>query len=95
MLLKSHLGKRHSLATRRKLSETHKRRGTLVPDIRVWTPQEDALLGTSFDKMVAVALSRTKSAVAQRREKLGIPSYRLGRLLRRRTCEAHERADGT
>jgi hypothetical protein len=83
MLLKLRLGSRHSRATRKKMSATHKRLGSLPPCGRLWTPQEEALLGTSFDRMVAVALGRTWSAVATRREKLGIPSYRLGRLLRR------------
>jgi hypothetical protein len=41
---KAHRGTHHTEEARAKMSATHKRRGTLVPGTRVWTPKEDALV---------------------------------------------------
>ena len=40
------LGMRHTDESRRKMSEAHQRRGTLVPGTIVWTAEEDELLKT-------------------------------------------------
>jgi hypothetical protein len=72
------LGKKHSKATRRKMSESQKRLGRIING-RAWRPEEEALLGTDIDRAVAKALGRTWGAVCSRRERLGIPSFRLKR----------------
>jgi hypothetical protein len=76
MLRRMWLGKRHSKATRRKMSESQKRLGRIING-RAWLPEEDALLGTDIDRVIAEKLGRTWSSVCSRREGLGIPSYRL------------------
>jgi hypothetical protein len=75
MLRIMQLGKRPSKATRRKMSETHRRLGRIVNG-RAWRPEEDAMLGTDIDRAVAQALGRTWGAVCCRRERLGIQSFR-------------------
>jgi hypothetical protein len=47
----------------------------LARDYEPWTKQEDALLGTDKDRVIAVKLQRSSVAVAVRRKKLGIESY--------------------
>jgi hypothetical protein len=84
MLRTFQLGKHPTRATRRKLSEAHKRRGALPPGVRIWTPAEDALLGTDMDKRIAKALGRTWASVCSRRQMLGIASWRLGRKPKKR-----------
>jgi hypothetical protein len=42
----AHLGKPASEETRRRMSETHRRRGTLVPGTIPWSPEEDELVRT-------------------------------------------------
>jgi hypothetical protein len=37
----AHLGTRHSEETRQRMSEAHKKRGTLVPGTALWVPEED------------------------------------------------------
>jgi hypothetical protein len=41
-MLKARKGVPHSEETRRRMSETHRRRGTLVPGMIPWTPEEGA-----------------------------------------------------
>jgi hypothetical protein len=76
MLRRMWLGKRHSKATRRKMSESQKRLGRIING-RAWRPEEDAMLGTDIDRVIAEKLGRTWSSVCSRREGLGIPSFRL------------------
>jgi hypothetical protein len=47
----------------------------LDPEQRLWTPQEEALLGTDTDEQIAPKLKRTKTAVGWRRVLLGIPAW--------------------
>jgi len=47
----------------------------LARDNEPWTEQEDALLGTDKDRVIAAKLRRSSVAVTVRRTKLGIPSY--------------------
>lgn len=42
--------------------------------LRVWTAEEDALLGTNSDLQIAQALGRSPNSVTQRRQRLGVPS---------------------
>lgn len=42
---------------------------------RTWTTDEDSLLGTDTDTVVAEVLERTYKSVEKRRRKLGIPAY--------------------
>lgn len=44
----------------------------LSRDGEPWTPQEDALLGTTTDRAIAAKLQRSSVAVSNRRTKLGI-----------------------
>jgi hypothetical protein len=41
-----------------------------------WKPEEDALLGTDFDREIASKTGRTIAGVRGRRKNLGIPAYR-------------------
>jgi hypothetical protein len=40
-----------------------------------WTPEQDRLLGTDHDRVIAARIGRTAAAVRARRAKLGIPPY--------------------
>jgi hypothetical protein len=63
----------HTEESRRKMSRTHKRRGTRPPRAGpAWTPAEDALLGTMPDAEVADRTGRTVMAVRVRRSLLGV-----------------------
>jgi hypothetical protein len=57
------------------------RQGPLNPEQRLWTEQEDRLLGTKSDEELAAKLGRTARAVCSRRRALGIdlrrPKFRL------------------
>jgi hypothetical protein len=75
-MLKASLGRRHSEESRRKMSEAHRRRGTLVPGTRVWTPEEDELLWTLPAAEVARRTGRSVGGVRYRRRKLGFPDGR-------------------
>jgi hypothetical protein len=72
----AHLGTHHTRAARRKMSQTHKRRGTLVPGTIVWTPEEDKLLRTLSTAEVAERTGRSVGGVRYRRRKLGFPDGR-------------------
>jgi hypothetical protein len=76
-LRKANTGKKASEETRRRMSEAHKLRGTIPPAMAgpLWTPEEDALLGTMPDKDVAERIGRTPTAVHAHRSDLGIPSF--------------------
>jgi len=42
---------------------------------RPWTPEEEKLLGTDLDRIIAVRLGRSKVAVLHRRDRLRIPGF--------------------
>jgi hypothetical protein len=46
----------------------------MARDHEPWTSQEDALLGTEKDRIIAAKLKRSSTAVSNRRLKLGIPA---------------------
>ena len=61
----------NSPAARQKHSETNKQRGIRPPVGRLWTAEEDALLGTLKDSEVAKLTGRTVCSVRSRRCDLG------------------------
>jgi hypothetical protein len=67
-------GSKATQQTRLKMSEAHKRRGSIPPGIQVWTKEEHALLGTMPDKDVAERTGRTLGAVQARRYVSGVPN---------------------
>ena len=69
-------GTRHREESRRKMSEAHRRRGTLVPGTVVWTEREDALVRSLPAAEAARRTGRTLVAVWQRRRVLGVPDGR-------------------
>jgi hypothetical protein len=73
---RAHLGTHHSKEARRKMSEAHKRRGTLVPGTKLWTPEEDELLRTLPIAQVVKRTGRSLRAVRTRRSRLGLPDAR-------------------
>lgn len=50
-------------------------RDPLARDGSAWTAEEDALLGTAADRVIAEQLARSSVAVSNRRKKLGIASF--------------------
>jgi hypothetical protein len=69
----AHMGMRHTLKSRRKMSETHKRRGTWPAAAgRPWTKEELALLRTLPAIDVFRRTDRTYSAVTSMRVTLGL-----------------------
>ena len=73
----ANLGRKASAATRQKMSEAHRRRGTQPPAMKgpPWTPEEDALLGTMRDRDVADRIGRSEGAVADRRYVLDVSPF--------------------
>lgn len=72
-LRRAHLGKPTSEETRRKQSESHKRRGTRPPWLNApWTPEEEELCRTRPASEVANLTGRTLWAVYHRRRQLGV-----------------------
>jgi hypothetical protein len=69
-------GTRHREESRRKMSEAHRRRGTLVPGTVVWTEQEDELVRSLPAAEAARRTGRTLGAVWARRRVLGLPDGR-------------------
>jgi hypothetical protein len=69
-------GTRHREESRRRMSETHRRRGTLVPGTVVWAPEEDALVRSLPAAEAARRTGRTLGAVWSRRRVLGLPDGR-------------------
>jgi hypothetical protein len=69
-------GTRHREESRRKMSEAHRRRGTLVPGTVVWTEKEDALVRSLPAAEAARRTGRTLGAVWKRRRVLGLPDGR-------------------
>ena len=75
-MLKASLGRRPSEESRRKMSEAHRRRGTLVPGTIPWTADEDELVRTLPAEEVAKRTGRSLSGVYARRGRLGVPDGR-------------------
>lgn len=67
----------HTEETRRRMSETHRRRGTLVPGTIPWTAEQDELLRTLPAVEVARRTGRSLTAVYARRSKLGVKDGRI------------------
>jgi hypothetical protein len=72
----AHQGTHHSEATRRKMSRTHRRLGTMVPGTKVWTVEEDELVRTLPVEEVVKRTGRCLTAVYTRRNRLGVPDGR-------------------
>jgi DNA-binding Xre family transcriptional regulator len=64
-------------ASRAKMSQTVRARGYYHRDQRIWTPEEEALLGTMPDREVAERLNRSLKLVGMWRRKRGIPPFRV------------------
>jgi hypothetical protein len=74
---KRQLGKRHSKATRAKMSQAHKRRGTRPPWLNAaWSQAEDALCRSLPAAQVAEQTGRSLHAVYVRRSRLGLSDGR-------------------
>ena len=69
-------GTRHREESRRRMSEAHRRRGTLVPGTVVWTGREDALVRSLPAAEAARRTGRMLGAVWKRRRVLGLPDGR-------------------
>jgi hypothetical protein len=69
-------GSQHTEESRRKMSETRRKRGILVPGTIVWTAEEDELLKTLPAEEVAKRTGRSLSAIYARRRRLGMPDGR-------------------
>jgi hypothetical protein len=73
----AHRGTSHSAESRRKMSESHKRRGTRPPKAGpAWGPWEDAAVRTLPAAEAARRTGRTLTAVYYRRRVLGLPDGR-------------------
>ena len=76
VLWTANLGRKASSEQRRKISESHKARGTRAPAAGVpWAAEGDALIGTMKDGDVAGRTGRTEEAVSARRYSLGVPAF--------------------
>src|SRR5262249_40321071 len=69
-------GSHHTEETRRRRSEAHRARGTLVPSTIPWTVEEDEMVRTLPTKEAVRRTRRTLSAVKARRRRLGVPDGR-------------------
>jgi hypothetical protein len=78
-VIRAHVGTKHSAETRRKMSATHRRRGTMVPGTRPWTKAEDELLRVLPVREAVRQTGRTVYAVWSRRRWLGVPDGRQSR----------------
>jgi hypothetical protein len=67
---------------------------TPQPKTRPWTREEEKLLGTERDVVIARRLGRHKSVIHQRRKQLGIPRFFIGGATRPWT-KADDRLLGT
>jgi hypothetical protein len=74
----AHTGSVHTAETRRKMSESHKRRGTRPPRAgRPWTSVEDEVVRTLRLREAAKVLTgRTPGSISSRRHTLGVPDGR-------------------
>lgn len=69
-------GTKHREESRRKMSETHRRWGTLVPGTQVWTEREDALVRSLPAAEASRQTGRTLTEVFHRRRVLGLADGR-------------------
>ncbi len=69
-------GSHHSEETRRRMSQTHKKRGTIVPGIKTWTREEDEQVKSLPPEEAARQIGRSLRAVYARRRRLGMPDGR-------------------
>jgi hypothetical protein len=69
-------GSHHTEEARRKMSATHRQRGTLVPGTIPWTAEEDELVRMLSTQEAVRRTGRTLSAVKARRRRLGVPDGR-------------------
>jgi hypothetical protein len=69
-------GSHHTEEARRKMSETHRRRGTLVPGTIPWTPDQDELVRTLPAGEASRRTGRSLWGIYQRRHILGVPDVR-------------------
>jgi type I restriction enzyme R subunit len=69
-------GSHHSEETRRKMSRTHRRLGTLVPGTKAWTVEEDKLVRSLPAGKAAKRTGRSLTAVYTRRNRLEVPDGR-------------------
>ncbi len=72
----AHLGVPQTEETRRRMSETHRRRGTLVPGTIPWTAEEDEQVRTLPVEEAARRTGRSFQAVYARRSRLQLPDGR-------------------
>jgi hypothetical protein len=70
------LGSHLTEETRRRMSEAHRKRGTMVPGTIPWTPEEDELVKTLPAEEAAKRTGRSLSAVYARRSRVGVPDGR-------------------
>jgi hypothetical protein len=63
-------GSHHTEETRRRMSEAHRQRGTLVPGTRMWTAKEDEMVKTLPAVEAAKKTGRSLLAVNARRKRL-------------------------
>jgi DNA-binding Xre family transcriptional regulator len=70
-------GRQKSICTesRAKMSQTVRARGFYHHTQRIWTPEEEALLGTMPDREAAIKLGRSLKSVGMWRRKLDIPPF--------------------
>lgn len=68
-MLKASLGRHPSEESRRKMSEAHRQRGTLVPGTIPWTKEEVELVRTLAPEEAARRTERSLSGVYKRRRK--------------------------
>jgi hypothetical protein len=80
-------GTHHSAEARPRMSEAHKRRGSLVPGIRTWTPAEDDQVRALSLEEAARRTGRSLKAVYKRRLVLRLPDGRAEGQARRRAQE--------
>ena len=66
----------HTEEARRRMSEAHRARGTLVRGTIPWTEEEDELVRTLPTQQAVRRTRRTLSAVKARRRRLGVPDGR-------------------
>lgn len=69
-------GTHHTAETRRRMSEAHRRRGTLVPGTVPWTAAEDEWVRTLPVEEVVRRTGRSLQAVYARRSRLQLPDGR-------------------
>lgn len=66
----------HTEESRRRMSETHRQRGMLVPGTVPWTEEDDELVRTLPVEEVARRTGRSLQAVYKRRSRLQLPDGR-------------------